>query len=58
LAGHAAIGAMAASFTVIGTLMDTYSGIKAGLDGQEKEKDTLSRAIGESEDRLRFCTRR
>jgi hypothetical protein len=49
---------MAASFTVIGTLMDTYSGIKAGLDGQEKEKDTLSRAIGESEDRLRFCTRR
>jgi hypothetical protein len=45
-------GAMAASFTVIGTLVGTYFGIKAGLDGQDKVKTTLNRAIGESKDRL------
>jgi hypothetical protein len=40
-----AFGAMTASFTVIGTLVGTYFGIKAGLDGQDKVKDTVSRAI-------------
>jgi hypothetical protein len=51
-----AIGAMTAAFAVIGTLVGTYFGIKAGLDGQEKTKETLSRAIGEREDRLRIHT--
>ena len=37
-------GAMAASFTVIGTLVGTYFGIKAGLDGQDKVRQTLARA--------------
>lgn len=37
-------GAMAASFTVIGTLVGTYFGIKAGLDGQDKVKQALTRA--------------
>ena len=40
-----AFGAMTASFTVIGTLVGTYFGIKAGLDGQDKVKETVSRAI-------------
>ena len=40
-----AIGAMTAAFAVIGTLVGTYFGIKAGLDGQDKVKDTVSRAI-------------
>jgi hypothetical protein len=33
---EAAFGAMTASFTVIGTLVGTYFGIKAGPDGQER----------------------
>ena len=37
-------GAMAASFTVIGTLVGTYFGIKAGLDGQDKVKQALTMA--------------
>jgi hypothetical protein len=37
-------GAMAACFTVIGTLVGTYFGIKAGLDGQDKVRQTLDRA--------------
>jgi hypothetical protein len=37
-------GAMAASFTVIGTLVGTYFGVKAGLDGQDKVRQTLDRA--------------
>jgi hypothetical protein len=36
-------GAMAACFTVIGTLVGTYFGVKAGLDGQDKMKQTLAR---------------
>jgi hypothetical protein len=36
-------GAMAACFTVIGTLVGTYFGVKAGLDGQDKLKQTLAR---------------
>jgi hypothetical protein len=36
-------GAIAACFTVIGTLVGTYFGIKAGLDGQDKLKQTLAR---------------
>jgi hypothetical protein len=51
-------GAMAASFTVIGTLVGTYFGIKAGLDGQDKVKDAVGKAIGESEDRLRTRAQR
>ena len=46
-------GAMAASFTVIGTLVGTYFGIKAGLDGQDRVKDAVGKAIGESEERFR-----
>jgi hypothetical protein len=44
-------GAMAASFTVIGTLVGTYFGIKAGLDGQDKLKDTVGKANGGSDNR-------
>jgi hypothetical protein len=44
-------GAMAASFTVIGTLVGTYFGIKAGLDGQDKVKETLNKAIQASGER-------
>jgi len=36
-------GAIAACFTVIGTLVGTYFDIKAGLDGQDKLKQTLAR---------------
>ena len=44
-------GAMAASFTVIGTLVGTYFGIKAGLDGQDKVREAVGRANGAGEDR-------
>ena len=40
-------GAMAASFAVIGTLVGTYFGIKAGLDGQDKVKDAPDNASEE-----------
>ena len=43
-------GAMAASFTVIGTLVGTYFGIKAGLDGQDKVKEVVGKANGLGED--------
>ena len=46
-------GAMAASFTVIGTLVGTYFGIKAGLDGQDKLREGVGRAAGAREDRGR-----
>jgi hypothetical protein len=36
-------GAMAACFTVIGTLVGSYFGVKAGLDGQDKMRQTLAR---------------
>jgi hypothetical protein len=39
-------GAMAACFTVIGTLVGTYFGLKAGLDGQDKLRQTLARGTG------------
>ena len=42
-------GAMAASFTVIGTLVGTYFGIKAGLDGQDKIRDSVERANNRGE---------
>src|SRR5215213_5630188 len=51
-------GAMAASFTVIGTLVGTYFGIKAGLDGQDKVKETLTRAVGGSGERPQVRTER
>lgn len=44
-------GAMAACFTVIGTLVGTYFGIKAGLDGQDKVRQTLVRAGERSRER-------
>jgi len=53
-----ALGAMTAAFAVIGTLVGTYFGIKAGLDGQDKAKETVSRVLGESEERLRVYTER
>lgn len=40
-----AIGAMTAAFTVISTLVGIYFGIKAGLDGQDKAKEMVDRAI-------------
>lgn len=40
-------GAMAACFTVIGTLVGTYFGVKAGLDGQDKLRQALSRDANE-----------
>lgn len=40
-----AIGAMTAAFAVIGTLVGTYFGIKAGLDGQDKVKETVNRVV-------------
>ena len=46
-------GALAASFTVIGTLVGTYFGIKAGLDGQDKLKEGVGRAAGTRESRDR-----
>ncbi len=52
-----AIGAMTAAFAVIGTLVGTYFGIKAGLDGQDKVKDTMNRAI-RGEERARDYARR
>jgi len=50
-----AIAAMTATFTVIGTLVGTYFGIKAGLDGQDKVKETATRAAirGDAEQRRR-----
>lgn len=40
-----AIGAMTAAFTVISTLVGIYFGIKAGLDGQDKAKEMVDKAI-------------
>ena len=57
IAPSTAIGAMSAAFAVIGTLVGTYFGIKAGLDGQDKVKETASRMRGE-EDRPRGPIRR
>jgi hypothetical protein len=51
-------GAMAAAFTVIGTLVGTYFGIKAGLDGQDKVKETLAGAVGRSRERPQGSTER
>jgi hypothetical protein len=51
-------GAMAASFTVIGTLVGTYFGIKAGLDGQDKVKQALTMAGDSSRERLKAGTER
>jgi hypothetical protein len=39
-----AVGAMSGALALIGTLVGTYFGIKAGLDGQEKVKETLRRS--------------
>ena len=57
IASSTAIGAMSATFAVIGTLVGTYFGIKAGLDGQDKVKETVSR-IRVDEDRSRDAPRR
>jgi hypothetical protein len=51
-------GAMAASFTVIGTLVGTYFGIKAGLDGQDKVKESLTRDLGGVMERPQLGTER
>jgi hypothetical protein len=52
-----AVGAMSAAFAVIGTLVGTYFGIKAGLDGQEKAKETVTRAIRADAERQRERSR-
>jgi hypothetical protein len=57
IAPSTAIGAMSAAFAVIGTLVGTYFGIKAGLDGQDKVKETASRIRGD-ENRPRGPIRR
>ena len=58
IAPSTAIGAMSAAFAVIGTLVGTYFGIKAGLDGQDKVKETVTRAIrGDAEQRQRERSR-
>ena len=57
IAPSTAMGAMSAAFAVIGTLVGTYFGIKAGLDGQDKVKETVSRMRG-GEDRPRGPARR
>ena len=46
-----AIGAMSGALALIGTLVGTYFGIKAGLDGQEKVKETMASAAREEERR-------
>ena len=48
-----AIGAMTTAFAVIGTLVGTYFGIKAGLDGQDKMKDAANRTMRVGEGRPR-----
>jgi hypothetical protein len=53
-----AIGAMTATFAVIGTLVGTYFGIKAGLDGQDKVKETLTRDLGGAMERPQPGTER
>lgn len=40
-----AIAAMASVFPVISALVGTYFGVKAGLDGQDKAKEMMDRAI-------------
>jgi hypothetical protein len=57
IAPATAIGAMSAAFAVIGTLVGTYFGIKAGLDGQEKVRESVDKAI-RGEERLRDRDRR
>lgn len=47
-----AIGAMSAAFAVVAALVGTYFGIKAGLDGQDKVKETMEKTI-RNEERLR-----
>ena len=46
-----AIGAMSGALALIGTLVGTYFGIKAGLDGQDKVKETMERAARDEERR-------
>jgi hypothetical protein len=46
-----AVGAMSGALALIGTLVGTYFGIKAGLDGQEKVKETMASAAREEERR-------
>lgn len=42
-----AIAAMTAVFPVISALVGAYFGVKAGLDGQEKAKEIMDRALRE-----------
>jgi hypothetical protein len=46
-----AVGAMSGALALIGTLVGTYFGIKAGLDGQDKVKQTMASAAREEERR-------
>lgn len=40
-----AIAAMASVFPIISALVGTYFGVKAGLDGQDKAKEMMDKAI-------------
>jgi len=42
---------MSGALALIGTLVGTYFGIKAGLDGQDKVKETMERAARDEERR-------
>jgi hypothetical protein len=53
-----AVGAMSGALALIGTLVGTYFGIKAGLDGQEKLKQTRARDTGISGERTPVSTER
>ena len=48
-----AIAAMTAVFPVISALVGAYFGVKAGLDGQEKAKEIMDRALREESTRNR-----
>jgi protein-S-isoprenylcysteine O-methyltransferase Ste14 len=48
-----AIAAMTAVFPVISALVGAYFGVKAGLDGQEKAKEIMDRALREERPRNR-----
>ena len=53
-----AVGAMSGALALIGTLVGTYFGIKAGLDGQEKLKELRTRDVETSRERQEASTER
>jgi hypothetical protein len=53
-----AVGAMSGALALIGTLVGTYFGIKAGLDGQEKLRNTRTRDVDGPGERPQVSTER